>query len=187
MGALPINCSRVSRLVPHTYTKDGRRILSPNQGGGPPDLLWLGVTQASPNSGMRTRFPALSQTNKLNFSYLQITIFNKSERRTPSPNQDVYRVLCRMLKRIFRFSFNWALQLSWCSTLLSFSGTNVYNWAFLLACFLDLVSFSYFNVKTISGLRSLLLGILGSYFNTLTQHQATCTQTQGKSRILMFS
>ena len=37
------------------------------------------------------------------------------------------------------------------------------------------------------GRRSLLLGILGSYFNTLTQHQATCTQTQGKSRILMFS
>ena len=111
----------------------------------------------------------------------------QSERRTPSPNQDVYRVLCRMLKRIFRFSFNWALQLSWCSTLLSFSGTNVYNWAFLLACFLDLVSFSYFNVKTISGLRSLLLGILGSDFNTLTQHQATCMQTQGKSRILMFS
>ena len=91
MGALPINCSRVSRLVPHTYTKDGRRILSPNQGGGPPDLLWLGVTQASPNSGMRTRFPALSQTNKLNFSYLQI--FSQW-------SQQVHCVL-----------FNWALQL----------------------------------------------------------------------------
>ena len=35
--------------------------------------------------------------------------------------------------------------------------------------------------------RSLLLGILGSDFNTLTQHQVTCMQTQGKSRILMFS
>ena len=144
MGALPINCSRVSRLVPHTYTKDGRRILSPNQGGGPPDLLWLGVTQASPNSGMRTWF-----LNENIVSNQQAEFF-------------------------FRFSF----QLSPATFPPPFS-------VFLL--FADTVG-SVISMQRLNfGRRSLLLGILGSYFNTLTQHQAKCMQTQGKSRILMFS